>query len=209
MQVCRQNLGITPPKKALCLSKIKFSESTWWILDAWKTLLLHGDSLFLSPIFQSPFIQSVFDVILSDSSFSHKYFFFIPAAGLRSRTWRQLQIFGAACAGRSGNPGECLFVRRGQVDHEEDAVRHILLGAAAGELLPPAASEGGQQLAVLLRVLQVLQSDHIGQVQLSVQAEASSAPADVEAEDAEEDEEEGGGCYGDVGDRANAEDGLA
>lgn len=133
--------------------------------------LLLRDSIFYSPdfhFFHSSCMSSIFGIVLCDSSVFYKYFFFIPAAGLWSRTWRQLQIFGAACAGCSGNPGEGLFVWRGQVDHEEHAIRHILLGAAAGKLLPSVASEGGQQLAVLLWVLQVLQGNHVGQIQLSV-----------------------------------------
>lgn len=137
---------------------------------------------------------------------------FISVARLRSRTWRQLHVLGAGGAGGaggSGDPGEGLLVRWGQVDHEEDAIRHVLLGAAAGEpVLPPAASDGGKQLAVPLRVLQVLQSDHVGQVQLTIQTDGASAPAYQKAEDTEEEEEEGGGCYGNIGDGAHADDGL-
>lgn len=75
-------------------------------------------------------------------------------------------------------------------------------------MLPPTAADGGQQLAVPLRVLQVLQGDHVGQSQLAAKAEASAATPQKEAEDAEEDEEEEDCCYGDVG-SSGTDDGLA
>lgn len=136
--------------------------------------------------------------------------FFTSAARLWSRTrGRKLQVLGAARAGSSGDPGERLFVRRGQVDHEEDAVCQVLLRAGAGELmLPPTAADGGQQLTVPLRVLQVLQGDHVGQSQLIAEAEASAATPQKEAEGTEEDEEEEDCCYGDVG-SSGTDDGLA
>lgn len=134
--------------------------------------------------------------------------FSLPPSCLRSRTrWQQLQILGAAGAGGPGDPGEGLLVGGGQVDHEEDAVRHVLLRAAAGKLTP-ATTEGGEQLAVLLGVLQVLQGDHVGQVQL-VEVKALPAPTDHEAEGTEDEEEEGGSCYGNERDGYRAVDGLS
>lgn len=135
----------------------------------------------------------------------------VPAARLSTGTRRQqLHVFGAARARGSRNPGERLLVWRGQVDHEEHAVRRILLRADAGQLvLPPAASDGGQQLTVPLGVLKVLQGDHVGEAQLAVEAETSSAAPHEEGEDAEEEQEEGGGRYADVGDGSCVNDGLA
>lgn len=155
-------------------------------------------------------LHSVFEFFHDDGLvFQPHPFIFTSAARLQSRTRRQLQVLRAARAGGSGDPGEGLFVGRGQVDHEEDAVRHVLIGAGAGELgLPPTAPNGGQQLAVPLRVLQVLQGDHVGQSQLAVQAEASPAAPQQEAEGTDEEEEEGDGCYGDVG-GSGTDDGLA
>lgn len=76
-------------------------------------------------------------------------------------------------------------------------------------MLPPAASEGGQKLAVPLWILQVLQGDHVGQAQLAVKAKSSLAAPDQKAEDAEEEEEEeGDGCYDNIGDGCCADDGL-
>lgn len=136
--------------------------------------------------------------------------FFISAACLWSRTrWQQLHVLGAACAGSPGNPGERLFVWRGQVDHEEHAICHVLLRAGTGELvLPPTASDGGQQLTVPLWVLQVLQGDHIGQSQLTAKTEATPAAPHQEAKDTEEEEKDGDGCYGDVGGGSCTADGL-
>ncbi|TNN50419.1 hypothetical protein EYF80_039345 [Liparis tanakae] len=99
-----------------------------------------------------------------------------------------------------------------RVDHEEHAaVRRVLLGAGVGHLVPSAASDGGQQLAVPLRVLQVLQGDHVGQAQFAAEAEAEAVAAAPrhEAADADQQEEEGDGCKGDEGDGPHAHDGLA
>lgn len=113
----------------------------------------------------------------------------IVAPRLRPRTLRQkLYILRAAGAGSSGNPGERLLIGRRQVDHEEHSICHVLLGAWAGELLlPPAAAEGRQQLAIPLWVLQILQGDHVGQSQLSAESEAPPAPPEQEAKGAEDD----------------------
>lgn len=137
--------------------------------------------------------------------------FLLSAACLWSGTGRQqLHVLGAARAGSSGNPGERLFVRRGQVDHEEHAVRHVLLGAGAGDLvLPPTATDRRQQLTVPLRVLQVLQGDHVGQSQFAVKAEATPAAPHQEAEETDEEQEERDGCYADVGHGSCTDDGLA
>lgn len=155
--------------------------------------------------------DSVFNFFLYDCFVVQPpVFFLLSAACLWSRTGRQqLHVLGAARAGSSGNPGKRLFIRRGQVDHEEHAVRHVLLGAGAGELvLPPTATDGRQQLTVPLRVLQVFQGDHVGQSQFAVKAEATPAAPHQEAEETDEEQEERDGCYADVGHGSCADDGL-
>lgn len=137
---------------------------------------------------------------------SHPFFLWLSC--LWSRTgWQQLHILGAACAGRPGDPGEGLLIGWGQVDHEEHPIWHILFRAAAGKLAP-AAAQGGQQLTVPLRVLQIFQGDHIGQIQLPIQTEAPPAPTDQKAKDAHQKDEEGSRSYDDVGDGSGADDGF-
>lgn len=141
--------------------------------------------------------------------FHHHPIFSVSAAKLWSKArWQQLHVPAAAAgAGSSGDPGECLFIRRGQVDHEEDAVRHVLLRAGVGDL--PVASDGGQELTVPLWVLQVFQGDHVGKSQLSTEAEALSTTPHYKTQGAEEESEEGDGRYGDVDGGSWADYGLA
>lgn len=159
------------------------------------------------------YVNSVIDFFLYDGLVAQPPAFLFPSAhGLQTWTGRQqLNVLAAAAgAGGSGDPGERLLVGRGQVHHEEDAVRHILFGAGAGQLvLPSTAPDGGQQLAVPLGVLQVLQGDHVGQAQLPVQAKAASAAPHQEEEETEEEEDEGDGSHSDVGDGFCTDDGLA
>lgn len=124
-------------------------------------------------------------------------------AVFRFWSWAQSQrlgVLGAAGAGGSGDPGECLLIRGGQIDHEEDAVPSIvflLRAAAGGSVLSPAATYRGQQLAVSLGVLQVLQSYHLRQAHFTVQTETLLTTKKQEDDSSEE--EEGNGCYNDVG----------
>lgn len=95
----------------------------------------------------------------------------ISAAGLELWTQLGLQIFylyrlyvfGAGEAGRPGDLGERFLKGRREVDHDEDPVRPVGAGAGVALHVP---GEGGEELRVALRVVEV-QSNDVGQAQLA------------------------------------------